>query len=70
VSPCTAVVVSAAIQNALIIAGKDIAEVRLVCTGAGAAAIACLDLVGRCRFTVTKPMLNAPMVSVLETIIS
>ena len=36
----TAVVVSAAITNALLLAEKDISEIRLVCTGAGAAAIA------------------------------
>jgi len=40
----TAIVVGAALTNALQIVGKDIAKVRLVCSGAGAAALACLDL--------------------------
>lgn len=40
----TAIVVAAGIMNALKVAGKDIANVRLVCAGAGAAALACLNL--------------------------
>jgi malate dehydrogenase (oxaloacetate-decarboxylating)(NADP+) len=40
----TAIVAAAAVLNALKIVGKDIREVKLVCSGAGAAAIACLDL--------------------------
>lgn len=40
----TAIISSAAILNAMKILEKDISEVRLVCSGAGAAAIACLDL--------------------------
>ncbi|KAK3280627.1 hypothetical protein CYMTET_11539 [Cymbomonas tetramitiformis] len=40
----TAIVVAAAITNALQIVGKDIKDVRMVCNGAGAAAIACLNL--------------------------
>jgi len=40
----TAICVVAAVQNALRLSGKDIGNVRLVCSGAGAAAIACLDL--------------------------
>jgi malate dehydrogenase (oxaloacetate-decarboxylating)(NADP+) len=40
----TAIVCAAAVINGLKIVGKDIAKVRLVCSGAGAAAIACLDL--------------------------
>jgi malate dehydrogenase (oxaloacetate-decarboxylating)(NADP+) len=40
----TAIVVGAAILNALAIVGKDIGSVKLVCSGAGAAALACLDL--------------------------
>ena len=40
----TAIVAGAAILNGLKVVGKDIAAVRLVCSGAGAAAIACLDL--------------------------
>ncbi len=40
----TAIIVAAAITNALRIVGKDLAEVKLVASGAGAAALACLDL--------------------------
>ncbi len=40
----TAIVASAAILNAMKVVHKDIATVKLVCSGAGAAAIACLDL--------------------------
>jgi malate dehydrogenase (oxaloacetate-decarboxylating)(NADP+) len=40
----TAIVAAAAVLNALQIVGKDIRKVKLVCSGAGAAAIACLDL--------------------------
>jgi malate dehydrogenase (oxaloacetate-decarboxylating)(NADP+) len=40
----TAIITAAAILNALEIVGKNIGEVRLVASGAGAAGIACLDL--------------------------
>jgi malate dehydrogenase (oxaloacetate-decarboxylating)(NADP+) len=40
----TAIVAAAAVLNGLRCVGKDIAQARLVCSGAGAAAIACLDL--------------------------
>ncbi|KAF0224931.1 MAG: malate dehydrogenase [Rhodospirillaceae bacterium] len=40
----TAIVVGAAMVNALRIVGKDIGKVRLVASGAGAAALACLNL--------------------------
>ena len=40
----TAIIVSAAVTNALAIVGKPIESVRLVASGAGAAALACLDL--------------------------
>jgi malate dehydrogenase (oxaloacetate-decarboxylating)(NADP+) len=40
----TAIIVGAAIVNALHIAGKDISKIKLVSTGAGAAGIACLDM--------------------------
>jgi malate dehydrogenase (oxaloacetate-decarboxylating)(NADP+) len=40
----TAIVASAAILNAMKVVDKDIAKAKLVCSGAGAAAIACLDL--------------------------
>src|SRR5918996_6262938 len=41
----TAIVAAAALLNALHLTGKDIGEVKLVCSGAGAAAIACLNIV-------------------------
>src|SRR5687767_4305768 len=41
----TAIVAAAAILNGLKLVGKDIADVKLVCSGAGAAALACLDLI-------------------------
>ncbi|HVE08228.1 MAG TPA: NADP-dependent malic enzyme [Paraburkholderia sp.] len=40
----TAIVVAAAILNGLKVVGKNIREVKLVASGAGAAALACLDL--------------------------
>src|SRR5262245_60213164 len=40
----TAIIVGAAIVNGLRVVGKDISKVKLVCSGAGAAALACLDL--------------------------
>ncbi|MEX3900345.1 NADP-dependent malic enzyme [Paraburkholderia sp. BR10954] len=40
----TAIIASAAILNGLKVVGKTLDEVKLVCSGAGAAAIACLDL--------------------------
>ncbi|HEX8987061.1 MAG TPA: NADP-dependent malic enzyme [Rhodocyclaceae bacterium] len=40
----TAIITAAAVLNGLRVAGKNIADVKLVCSGAGAAAIACLDL--------------------------
>jgi len=41
----TAIVAAAALLNALHVVDKPIGEVKLVCSGAGAAAIACLNLV-------------------------
>src|SRR4028119_2344239 len=40
----TAIIVSAAVTNALELAGKRIGEVKIVTAGAGAAALACLNL--------------------------
>jgi len=40
----TAIVVSAAILNGLRVVGKDLSKARLVTAGAGAAALACVDL--------------------------
>ncbi len=41
----TAIIVGAAILNGLKVVGKNIKEVKLVVSGAGAAALACLDLI-------------------------
>ncbi len=40
----TAIVVAAAIRNGLRLVGKELGDVKLVCSGAGAAALACLNL--------------------------
>src|ERR1700704_4907263 len=40
----TAIIVGAAVTNGLRVVAKDIDKVKLVCSGAGAAALACLDL--------------------------
>ena len=40
----TAIITAAAVLNALSLVGKDIGQVKLVTSGAGAAGIACLDL--------------------------
>ena len=40
----TAIIVGAAVRNGLKVVGKDIANVKLVASGAGAAALACLDM--------------------------
>ena len=43
----TAIVVAAALLNGLRVVGKHISEIRLVCAGVGASAVACLDLLVR-----------------------
>ncbi len=40
----TAIIVAAAVLNGLELAGKDISKVKIVASGAGAAALACLNL--------------------------
>src|SRR3954470_19507134 len=40
----TAIIVGAAVRNALHLTGKNIGEVKIVASGAGAAALACLNL--------------------------
>jgi malate dehydrogenase (oxaloacetate-decarboxylating)(NADP+) len=40
----TAIIVGAAVLNGLRVVGKEMRAVKLVCSGAGAAALACLDL--------------------------
>ncbi len=54
----TAIVVGAAIVNALHLIGKDIGSVKIVASGAGAAALACLDLL---------VMLGAPVANIWVT---
>jgi malate dehydrogenase (oxaloacetate-decarboxylating)(NADP+) len=48
----TAIIVGAAILNGLKIVGKDIEQCKLVVSGAGAAALACLDLIVELGFPV------------------
>jgi malate dehydrogenase (oxaloacetate-decarboxylating)(NADP+) len=40
----TAIIVGAAVVNGLRVVGKKLGDIKLVCSGAGAAALACLDL--------------------------
>ncbi|SEO82226.1 NADP-dependent malic enzyme [Aquisalimonas asiatica] len=40
----TAIITAAAVRNGLRLVEKDVGEVKLVCSGAGAAAVACLEL--------------------------
>ncbi len=40
----TAIVVAAAVRNALVLQGRELSDARLVTSGAGAAALACVDL--------------------------
>src|ERR1700746_1788601 len=40
----TAIIVGAAVVNALLLNGKKLPDVKIVCSGAGAAALACLNL--------------------------
>lgn len=44
----TAIVTAAGLLNALEIQGKDISKAQIVCMGAGAAAIACMELLIKC----------------------
>lgn len=44
----TAIVTAAGLLNALEIRGKDLNSARIVCMGAGAAAIACMELIIKC----------------------
>lgn len=48
----TSIIVGAALLNALLLTGKKIEEITVVCSGAGAAAISCLDLI--CALGVNK----------------
>ncbi|MDB5371118.1 MAG: NADP-dependent malic enzyme [Roseomonas sp.] len=40
----TAIIVAAAVRNGLLVQGKNLADVKIVTSGGGAAALACLDL--------------------------
>src|SRR6185312_10527654 len=40
----TSIIVGAAVLNALAVVGKDIGKVKVACSGAGAAGVACLDM--------------------------
>ncbi len=48
----TSIIVGAALLNALQLINKNIADIKVVCSGAGAAAISCLDLI--CALGVQK----------------
>ena len=48
----TSIIVAAALLNALILIDKKIEEIKIVCSGAGAAAISCLDII--CALGVNK----------------
>ncbi len=50
----TAIIVGAAILNGLKVVGKELAEVKLVASGAGAAALACLDLLVKLGMSVAN----------------
>ena len=50
----TAIIVAAAVANGLEVAGKSLGDVKLVASGAGAAAIACLDMLLRLGLDLDK----------------
>ena len=54
----TAIIVGAAISNGLQVVGKDISKIKLVVSGAGAAALSCLDLLVK---------LGLPMANIIVT---
>ncbi len=53
----TAIIAAAGILNAIMLTGRDIKHTRLVCNGAGAAGIACLDLIKAMGFAPENVML-------------
>ncbi|HYC24724.1 MAG TPA: NADP-dependent malic enzyme [Roseiarcus sp.] len=53
----TAIIAAAGMINAMKLTGRDIATTRLVCNGAGAAGIACLDLIKAIGFAPQNVML-------------
>ncbi|TXD98071.1 NADP-dependent malic enzyme [Psychrobacter frigidicola] len=48
----TSIIVAAAMLNALLITGKKIEDIKVICSGAGAAAISCLNII--CALGVNK----------------
>ena len=56
----TAIIVAAAIRNGLTLQGKQLSEARLVTSGAGAAALACVDLL----VTMGLPVANVTLTDV------
>ncbi len=54
----TAIIASAAILNGLKVVGKKLEDVKLVCSGAGAAAIACLDLLVHLGLKKSNPLVT------------
>ncbi len=48
----TSIIVAAGMLNALLLTGKKIEDIKVVCSGAGAAAISCLDII--CALGVNK----------------
>ncbi len=48
----TSIIVAAALLNALLLTGKKIEDIKIVCSGAGAAAISCLNII--CALGVNK----------------
>ena len=53
----TAIIAAAGLVNALHLTGRDIANTRLVCNGAGSAGIACLELIKAMGFTPSNVIL-------------
>jgi malate dehydrogenase (oxaloacetate-decarboxylating)(NADP+) len=53
----TAIIAAAGMLNAILLTGRDIKTTRLVCNGAGAAGIACLDLIKAIGFEPANVML-------------
>ena len=53
----TAIIAAAGMLNAMKLTGRDIRETKLVCNGAGAAGIACLDLIKAMGFAPQNVML-------------
>ncbi|MGI3899158.1 MAG: NADP-dependent malic enzyme [Janthinobacterium lividum] len=53
----TAIIAAAGMLNAMTLTGRDIRETKLVCNGAGAAGIACLDLIKAMGFQAKNVLL-------------